>query len=347
VVCEERFQSAAVQAHLFIFCEAQITYICALAMQTEEGTCPFIEAGILSEVLGFVGPGHWIYLALVSKKWLEFYREVCSQFEKRFDLDRPVRQVYDYWQLDFWHLAPRPFEMSSTYTVFGATLGSSSRIRLAYRHGCNLQHVGFLRAAAELADKHTLLTAHELGMPHCEAVAAAARRGDREYLEWLLIHYHYGGCSARIVAAAAESGSVNLMNWLHSVGAVLRAASISTAAAKSGNVELCQYLVSLNCTWSEDALHEAVAHRHAEVFRWLQDNKVLYAHSYSKWRSVPPDTSSSMFNVYDAASTAEELEWLAGHSPLPSPTELTQLLNNAAAVHQLRVAQWYRERGAE
>jgi hypothetical protein len=313
-------------------------------MQTEE-RAPFIEAGIVSEVLGFVGPGHWLYLALISKKWLELYREVCSQFERRLYLEPPL----PVWQLRFSNVTvdPRPYDTSRTYTFLSATLGSSSRVRLAHRHGCNLQHAGLVRAAAELADKHTLLTAHELGMPHCDAVVAAARRGDREYLEWLLIHYHDGGCSACIVAAAAESGSVKLMTWLHSVGAVIRAASISTAAAKSGNVELCLYLVSLNCAWTEDALHEAVAHRHADVFRWLQTNEVLYAHSYSKWRSVPPDTSSSMFNVYDAASTADELEWLAEHSPLPSPSELTQFLNNAGNANQLQAAQWYKQRGAE
>jgi hypothetical protein len=314
------------------------------AMHDEiERASPLIQDGIVSTVLSFVGPGHWVYLALVSLKWLELYRRVCSQFEKKFYLN----SHNDRWRLDYWPRSmARPFEISSTYTFFSATLGSSSRVELAHRYRCQLQHLSFLQAATKLADKHALLTARELGMPQCDAVVAAARRGDRDDVEWLLIHYHVGRCGARIVTAAAASGSVELMAWLHSVGTVIRAASISTAAAKSGNLALCLYLASINCPWSEDALHEAVAHRHADVFRWLQANSALYEHSYSVWRSVPP--TSSILNVYEAAAAAaDELEWLAEHSPLPSASELTQLLHNAGSARQLSAAQWYRQHGAE
>jgi hypothetical protein len=34
-----------------------------------DSTTPLAERGILQHVLGYVGPGHWLFAALVSEAW--------------------------------------------------------------------------------------------------------------------------------------------------------------------------------------------------------------------------------------------------------------------------------------
>jgi hypothetical protein len=41
-----------------------------------DSTNPLAERGILQHVLGYVGPGHWLFAALVSNAWHQAYQQV-------------------------------------------------------------------------------------------------------------------------------------------------------------------------------------------------------------------------------------------------------------------------------
>eukprot|EP00953_Heterococcus_sp_UTEX-ZZ885_P003992 2655-Heterococcus_DN1.PRE.1 len=41
-----------------------------------DSTNPLAERGILQHVLGYVGPGHWLFAALVSRGWQQAYQKV-------------------------------------------------------------------------------------------------------------------------------------------------------------------------------------------------------------------------------------------------------------------------------
>jgi hypothetical protein len=40
---------------------------------------PLLEPGILQRVLSFVGPGHWLFVATVSRLWKELYARVAAK----------------------------------------------------------------------------------------------------------------------------------------------------------------------------------------------------------------------------------------------------------------------------
>jgi hypothetical protein len=45
----------------------------------EHSINPLSEAGVLQRVLGYVGPGHWLLMSLVSKGWRENHLHVPAQ----------------------------------------------------------------------------------------------------------------------------------------------------------------------------------------------------------------------------------------------------------------------------
>jgi hypothetical protein len=46
---------------------------------------PLTEAGILQHVLGYVGPGHWYFLATVSSLWRDLYARVADRTMQKKD----------------------------------------------------------------------------------------------------------------------------------------------------------------------------------------------------------------------------------------------------------------------
>jgi hypothetical protein len=255
--CSSSANVEALRAHL-----AVLESVYKFGVNASSSRSRSFDDATLANILSYVGPGHWLFLGPVCKQWCELYRELCAVHtrEVRADgahctdcaissgLERPFSTFHHPYIRNYrpWR-EPAPKCSASTYTLFRAVVESGSRVGLARSCGCQIQNWCFVQTAARLADRRTLIRAHRHGMPLSSAAAEIARRGDKDLLEWHLIHYHCGAIDASTPAAAAESGSVQLLAWLVRLGVVLRDAEISTAAAKSGSVAMCDLVQSTPC----------------------------------------------------------------------------------------------------
>jgi hypothetical protein len=46
---------------------------------TDDESSPLRQAGILQQMLDYVGPGHWYFIAAVSKLWKDLYEKVAAE----------------------------------------------------------------------------------------------------------------------------------------------------------------------------------------------------------------------------------------------------------------------------
>jgi hypothetical protein len=100
---------------------------------------------------------------------------------------------------------------SANCTSFEAAFGSAARVRLAHKHGLQLDAERVHTAAGKEADTGTLIAAHELGMLWAADVMYSLAEHDRlPELQWLHTEH---GCQlpAYITAYAAKSGSNDML----------------------------------------------------------------------------------------------------------------------------------------
>jgi hypothetical protein len=209
---------------------------------------PLQQHCILQRILDFVGPGHWRFLAEVSRLWRDLYIQVSS---------REMQLV------DFETISCVP-----QMTLFSAVFASPSRVRLAQAHQLDCTAKSYQRAAGMYADVATLEAAHELGMQYteevmleaarCNALAVVqflraqgcsidsdvydltAARGHIDMLEYLVAEdcdWEKSTC-----AAAARNGHYSTLRWLHERGCPWDAYSMKTAAAQGGSVDIMLYM---------------------------------------------------------------------------------------------------------
>jgi hypothetical protein len=310
---------------------------------------PLLDPPVLQNVLSYVGPGHCLFVATVSRLWQDIYGKLQSQPLAIYDeYDRPVSIITCVPQM----------------TLYSSVFTSPSRVQLAHESGLDCTSEAYQRAAGTYADISTLAAARKLGMECTAAIMAAAAKRDElavvQYLHsegcpWAYTlletacasgHYelvrwcHEHDCPWDDVAwatyYATKSGNVELMAWiLQQPGASLSEAVMSRAASK-GHTAMCQYLHAQQCPWDAGSTREAARYGHAELLRWLVD------------RGCP--TSRNARSLCIAAAQGGSLKVLTHLQELgllnSAPT-LTQLLNVAASGHKLAVAKWLRAQGAE
>jgi hypothetical protein len=136
---------------------------------------------LLHHILSHVGPGHWLFLALVSAEWRETYLRVSSRRIQVFDELLDEQKV----------LVCPP-----TMTLASAVFASQPCLRLAHEScfSLDIDHESSLQPiAGRYADEETLAAAQELGLV----------------------------LSDRAIEGAAEAGSHGASSVLSSVQAVL------------------------------------------------------------------------------------------------------------------------------
>jgi Ankyrin repeats (3 copies) len=311
---------------------------------------PLLVPGILQNVLIFVGPGHCLFVALISRLWRDTYNNLGSQQLKVASGRREQMITCD-----------------PQMTLYSSVFASPSRVKLAKKHWLDCNSEAFQLAAGKHADITTLATAHEIGrqmgMPYTvttmlgaaqnnklaevkflrsqgcpwssQHLDAAASSGHFELVRWCYEH----GCpwSASMPWYAAESGNVELMAWvLQLPGTDLRDSghTAMSAAASQGHMDMCQYLYSLQWPWNKSSTRQAALGGHIDVLRWLIDNGCAW-------------------DLHELAAAAiqggsiEVLVELQQQDLLNSVPLLTELLDMAVLHNKLAVAKWLREQGAE
>jgi hypothetical protein len=136
-------------------------------------TNPFSEAGVLQHVLNYLGPGHWLFAALVSEDWHQAYLKV------------PEHQMVGVSPIN-----PRvPVVCVPQMTLYSAAVASVTRLTLAEDVGLDLDSVEFALAAGRWADKATISLAAGAGMPSrlgMPLVIGARQSRSMSTLQWFV-----------------------------------------------------------------------------------------------------------------------------------------------------------------
>jgi hypothetical protein len=313
---------------------------------------PLLEPGILQRVLSFVGPGHWLFLATVSRLWKELYARVAAnELSKLSCNDDPEEEEEEEGSL---MCAPQ-------MTLYSAVFSSPARVKLAQQCGLDNSTAAYqcsagmhsstdtLAAAQELGMNYTHFTMmgaakgnqlpvlqflHALGCPLHEAVAAAAaKRGDLKMLRWL----REQGCKWDdwyICDYAASSGNIEMAAWVKQEPYMVCDHYAMIAAAAKGHTAMCEYLRAELCPWAAEACEAAARYNHVHTLRWLHQHGCPWV----------------VDDVWDAAAKSGSVDvmlYLQRQGSSVTAELLTQLLNITAVGNKLAAAQWLRQQGAE
>jgi hypothetical protein len=278
----------------------------------------------LQHIFGYVGAGHWLFLAKVSKRWKRLYSEVSSV---------DLQPSHHGWE--------RTVRCCSKQTLGSAVFANTNTIRISYDCGLELGDAAdttsrslrqrwLLMRAGQSADISTLQLAHSLGMPWLKEVAiGVAQSKCLAKLQWLYPQLHAtsdndtgsydfddsseddsdtenarpakirGWRSADLLSSAAAHGAVDIVQWLLELGVAVGDSVYD--AARTGQLNVLQFLYKKGCK-SEDILCHWAARRADLVM--LQR---LHAHACS-WGDLDEFTGAAA-----SSGSTEVLAWLQQH----------------------------------
>jgi hypothetical protein len=307
---------------------------------------PLQNTGVLQNVLSYVGPGHCVFVAPVSKLWLRLYNKVESQ-------QLTVEDEYEDYTVT---CGPKMTLLSSVFE-------SVSRVRLAYWY-LHFTTKTFQLAAGKYADVATLKEAHSLGMKYTKATMTGAVKCNKlaevqflhsqgcrwpsYMLEEAASDGHYelvrfcsqNGCHwldpSLAPSFAAQSGSIALMAYLMQQPESIAGldAVVLRVAAFKGHRPLCEFLRALLCPWDETVTRQAAAGGQLDTLRWLID-------------SGCPWTADGLRAAAGESGNIEVLSYLQQQGLLTRTEHLTDALEFAGGHGQLAAAQWLRAQGAD
>jgi hypothetical protein len=202
---------------------------------------PLSDAGILEHVLGFAGPGAWLYLGAVSNLWKQCYEKTTLDQARKESLTRRFGGVLV-------HEVPRE-------TAYSAMFQSVAMLTWAYTSGLRIdasRHPNLQFAAGRHASLLTLEVAHELGMPMTATVFAGAVASGREALVDHLYTIHHCPMAYDIGFSPAKKGNISMLKYLKARGLELQPC-LAMRAAPAGHLDTMKYLHSEGCTWLHDS----------------------------------------------------------------------------------------------
>jgi Ankyrin repeats (3 copies) len=160
-------------------------------------------------------------------------------------------------------------------TLFSAAVASPAIARLACESGLQIcTDVRMQVVAGGHADTQTLTALRELGMPLRDGVVlAAAQSGRLNILQYLLIEQH---CPRHNYLSyyAARSGSISMLNWLEDEALCELDQSTCTGAASAGQLAALKHLHNEGCDWDVRTIaHSAARGGSVEMGEWLQQQQ--------------------------------------------------------------------------
>jgi hypothetical protein len=195
-----------------------------------------------------------------------------------------------------------------------ALSGNQEMLLYLRQQGCEYDE-GTMANAAVDGHLHLCQFLAANGCPWGDYTAqCAAVGGHLSTCRWL----HETGCPwepARVCEAAANCGSLQLLQCLKQQGCVFDAMTMMSASYE-GHTDICQYLRSEQCPWDTDACMAAAAAGHVDTLRWLHGH------------GCPWDVHA----VRVAAAQGGHLtllEFMQQVEPAASAAQLTQMLKRA------------------
>eukprot|EP00953_Heterococcus_sp_UTEX-ZZ885_P027614 14795-Heterococcus_DN1.PRE.2 len=312
-----------------------------------DGSSPILDFGVLQNVLSYVGPGHYLFVAAVSKWW----KEVCSTSICQ-QLAVSVEDSYE----------KTIISCASKKTLYSSAFASPSRVKFAYESGLDWAVLACQRAGGRCSDVATLARAHSLGMQYTSATMSgaaqcnklakvqylheqgcpwwhwqldvAARSGFYEVVRWC----HEHGCAwpnpGNALHYTAAGGSVELMIWMMQQSGTQLSKYLMSAAAAKGQSAMCQFLHDQQCEWDNYSTNAAASGGHAELLRWLVDN------------GCPWDAEELCLAAAESGSV-DVFVHLQEQGLLSRTATLTDMLDTAGSCNKLAAVKWLRAQGAE
>jgi hypothetical protein len=220
----------------------------------DESSSPFYQAGIVQKILDYVGPGHWLFISTVSKLYRDLYKKVKSQHV----VSRGRKGVAD-----------------SNMTLFSSVCASPSRLRLAHSRGYGCLVNKSLREyyIGWVADKPTLMTAHELGLVKysSDVLTGAVRAGDLTKAIWLHTEQHCELDHDNVCSEAAMGVSIAVLDWLKQSG-VAPDSEACNEAAFCGHMDVLQYLHAEGCQLESEVCYSAVYNDDFVMLKWAHEH---------------------------------------------------------------------------
>jgi hypothetical protein len=239
-----------------------ITFNMAVRKKRAAHKCnPFSELGVLQRVLEYVGAGQCLFIALVSHQWKQLYEKVADCTVKGVDDDTAAGFV--------------EFTCTSTTTLASAAFASTQRVRLAHECGLNLKEGTFSLQfiAGKYGDKKVLALLRELQLPFTSSVvcgAAAAPTGSLAKVKWLHKE-HRCELTSDVADYAAGSGNLAVLKYLHSEECEFGLDATYNAAA-AGHIHVLEHLQHC-CPWNAEACNAAAAGGHLAALRFLREHQ--------------------------------------------------------------------------
>jgi hypothetical protein len=304
------------------------------------------EIGVVQIVLSYVGAGHHLFVALVSKSWREVYTAFAS----------PRLTVRDKrgWR--------RSISCASAMTLFSCAFASPSRVKLALESGFDCTSVACKYAAGKLADVATLAAAHGLGMLFIAATMAgaaecnklaevqylhsqgcawpawllntAASSGYFELVRWCYEHSCPWAAIALAPRYAAENGTVELMAWMLQQPGIQLSAHVMHTAVSKNHKSMCKFLRAQRCPWDKESTNNAARSGRVKLLRWLVDN------------GCPWEARHLCLSAAQGGSL-KVIIYLQQDGILSGVPVLTDMLGRAGQHEKLAAAKWLREQGAQ
>jgi hypothetical protein len=276
----------------------------------DDESSPLRQAGILQQMLDYVGPGHWYFVSTVSKLRKDLYEKVASH--------RTAAYSYENGCFHF-------FTCICKMTLYSSIFASPARVGLAHDGGFHYheeQDYVVQYQAGVHADQETLVTAHELGLQYSPHVLnGALRSGDLSKVMWLHTEQH---CvldpREGICQYAAISGSITVLDWLKQQGVTLDS---SDFAAESGHMHVLQYLHAEGCGKGYHVCHWAARNGDLEMLKWA------FEHGYPWFVGFTSDAAES-HNI-------ELMAWLIQQ---PGVQLNAEVMNSAVSVGDMAMCEF-------
>lgn len=208
-------------------------------------------------------------------------------------------------------------------------------LKWLHAHGCPWKGNTTIGAAAN-GHLAILQWAFAQGCP-CEwelVLSAAARRADKETLEWGLTH---GGPCKEVCAAIAEVGNLELLRWARAEGfpwePCMFGASVFTSAAPLGNLELLKWAHENGCPFQEERVGSFRTLPGLPILRWLNE--------VSSGELFPIQVLSRLIRSAAKQGKLEIVQW-AVENGCPWTRWISA---SAASGGQLELIKWTRENG--
>lgn len=216
---------------------------------------PLNHTGILQVVCDLIGPGEFVFLALINKQ----FRACClnvSQFDGVDLIEGGYEEV----------------SVLPAMTRHEAIFASLPRLQLALQLGFQLQVQtwGVQLRAGWYADTPTLQALHTVhGMPWTAAVSnGAAASGNVSRMKYLLDEQQCPQAED-LCSYAAIARSTDVIRWLRQRGAVFTAETCSSAARSVKAASMLAYLHEQGAPWDAETMTVVVGYSDAPLLQWL------------------------------------------------------------------------------